>query len=475
MTENLDFDRLYEQFEALRMDNEVLSERLSDVATRVEDVGWTQLFGSFEDEDAGFTLDQVKQFSDKLRPLVVQSPLMKRGAQLRHGYIFGRGMTYSNVPPRVQKVIDEPNNHAALFSTTAWQEMNLAKFSDGNFFVVRKITTNNLTRVPLSQITAVITDPDSSERIWFIQRTWSTNDGEPQKAWYPMHSYTGPKRSRIKSSNGAYVPVDNTSVIYHSASNKQVGWTFGVPDGLAALAWALAYDEYLRNNAKLVRAFATIAFKLSSNTKAGQNNAAAQIALPGGIAGTAVQGPGTDLSAMPRSGSDVDFSKGQPIAAMVAASFGVSVIALLSSPGATGGSYGAAQTLDSPTIRVMASEQDAWLPFLRMILWDMGGRRTGANKTDVVFPSIETDEIYRQVQSLMQAYTTGAIHQQEYRTKMIDILDIVEPVAGLPKPDMFNAGADPNDPTNNAPSQGNTGVGNPNSNVSNHDNDSAKP
>lgn len=469
--ENNDLAPLYEQFAALQMENQVLSERLSDVATRVEDVGWTQLFGSFEDEDAGFTLDQLKTFSEKLRPLAVQSPLMKRGAQLRHGYIFGRGVTFSNLTPRVQKIIDEPTNRNALFCTTAWQEMNLAKFTDGNFFVIRNKTTNALTRVPLSQVTAVITDPDSAERIWFIQRTWSTNNGEPQKVWYPMHSYTGPQKARIKSTAGVFVPVDNKSVIYHTAANKQVGWTFGVPDSLAALAWALAYDEYLRNNAKLVRAYATIAFKLSSNTKAGQNNAAAQIALPGGVAGTAVQGPGTDLVAMPRSGSEVDFSKGQPIAAMVAASFGVSVIALLSSPGATGGSYGAAQTLDSPTIRVMASEQDAWVPFLRTILWDAGGRRTGEKKTDVVFPSIETDEIYRQVQSLMQAYTTGAIHQTEYRLKMLDILDIVEPEAGLPKPDEFNAGKDPNDDANLAPTQGNTGVGNPNSDVTNHDGD----
>lgn len=463
---------LMEQFAALQVQNEALTERLADVAMRVEDVNWTQLFGTnFDDEDAGFTLDQLKDFSAKLRPLAVQSPLMKRGAQLRHGYIFGRGITFSNVTPRVQKVIDEPNNNAALFCSSAWEEMNLALFSDGNFFLIRNKTTNALTRVPLSQITAVLTDPDSTERIWFIQRTWATNDGEPRKVWYPMHSYTGPRRASIKNSAGTPIPVDNKSVIYHRAANKQVGWTFGVPDGLAALAWALAYDEYLRNNAKLVRAYATIAFKLSSNTKAGQNNAAAQIALPPGVAGTAVQGPGTDLTAMPRSGSEVDFSKGQPIAAMIAASFGVSVIALLSSPGATGGSYGAAQTLDSPTTRVMASAQASWTPFLRTILLDSGGRRTGEKKTDVIFPSIETDEIYRQVQGLMQAYTTGAIHQSEYRKRMVDILDIIEPEAGLPKPDEFNAGGNKSDPSDPAPRQGNTGVGNPNSDVSNHDND----
>ena len=463
-------DRLNEQFAALKVENEVLSERLADVATRVEDVGWQQIFGSFEDEDAGFSLDQLKAFSEKLRDLVVSSPLMKRGAQLRHGYIFGRGVTFSNTPPRVRRMIDEPNNNAALFCSSAWEEMNNARFTDGNFFVIRKKTTNALTRVPLSQITAVITDPDSAERIWFLQRTWTAN-GEAYKSWYPVNTYTGKVRERIKGGDGKFVPVDNTSVIYHSASNKQVGWTFGIPDGLAALAWALAYAEYLQNNAKLVRAYATIAFKISSNTKNGQNNAAAQIALPAGVAGTAVQGPGTDLAAMPRSGSDVDFNKGQPIAAMVAASFGVSVIALLSSPGATGGSYGAAQTLDSPTIRVMASAQDSWVPFLRTILLDMGGTRNGDKKTDVVFPSIETDEIYRQLQSLMQAYTTGAIHQSEYRKKVVDILDIIEPDAGLPKPDEFNAGKDPSDDTNLAPTQGNTGVGNPNSDVSNHDND----
>lgn len=471
MSETDPFKGLQEQFSALQMTNQALSERLADIAIRVEDVGWTQIFGSFDDEDAGFSLDQLKIFSEKLRDLAVQSPLMKRGAQLRHGYIFGRGVVFSNVPPRVQKIIDDPTNNAALFSSTAWEEMNLAKFTDGNFFVIRNKVTNAVTRVPLSQITAVITDPDSSERIWWIQRTWSVNGEDPRKVWYPLNTYTGPVKTRIRGGNGKFVPVDNNSVMYHTAANKQVGWTFGVPDGLAALAWALAYAEYLQNNAKLVRAYAQIAFKVSSQTAKGQNNAAAAVAQPAGVAGTAVMGPGTDLTAMPRSGSDVDFNKGQPIAAMVAASFGVSVIALLSSPGATGGSYGAAQTLDSPTIRVMTSAQQSWQPFLRRILLDAGGRVNGEKQTDVIFPAIETDEIYRQLQSLSQAYTSGAIHRTEYRKKVIDILDIIEPESGLPPVDEFNAGGSKDDTSDPTPSQGNTGGGNIASDVTNHDND----
>jgi hypothetical protein len=206
-------------------------------------------------------------------------------------------------------------------------------------------------------------------------------------------------------------------VIYVHSSNRQTGWTFGLPDSLGALVWSAAYKAYLADNATLVKALSQLAWKVSAATKTGADNAAVAVKVPG-TGGTAVVGNGTDVTAVSR-GSDVNFNNGQPLAAMVATSFGVPVIALLSSPGATGGSYGAATTLDTPTIKGMKAIQDSWVVFYREILGDMG-----APKALVWFPNISQDETYREVQSLVTAYEAGAISQEELREATLDLLDV---------------------------------------------------
>ena len=145
---------------------------------------------------------------------------------------------------------------------------------------------------------------------------------------------------------------------------------------------------------------------------------------------------------------------------MVATSFGVPVIALLSSPGATGGSYGAATTLDEPTLKGMKAEQDTYKLFLQELLEDMG-----SPDAEVSFPNISQDPTYRELQSLAQAYATGAISQQEYRDATLQLLDVTKIDDTLPKPDAFNAGVDKQaeaeataQASNPVPSQGNSGA-----------------
>lgn len=458
------FDVLQTEFETLREQNQRLLESLSDI--RFEDVGWQIIDGTYDD-DEGMTLDKIKEVSETLRDMTEVNPLFKRGAQLRHGYVFGRGVAYDNVKPKAQTAMDNPYNRDALFSTEAQESLLKARFTDGNIFIVRRKSDNLLTRVPISQITGTLSDPDSAERVWFIKREWRDANREAKARWFPVSTYTGPKRTSIGEA-GHEVPVDNDHVMYFKPANRQTGWTLGVPDSLAAMKWAIGYSEYITNNADLVRAYAKIAYKVTSQSKAGQNNAAVAV-RPAGVGGTAVQGPGTELSAMPNMGSGVNFNNGQPIAALVAATFGLSVIALLSSPGAAGGSYGAAQTLDSPTVRVMESAQDWFKDLYEMILRDMGSK-----DVVVTFASIESDPNYRQIQSIVQAYSLGMLHREEARAAILELIDIPITMPGLPEPDEFNTGHIPGDEIVNdpVPRQGNTGVGNPASDVTNHDPDS---
>lgn len=455
---------LQAKFDSLEATNERLREKLDSI--RFEDVGWQIIDGTYDD-DEGMTLEKIKEVSETLRDMTEVNPLFKRGAQLRHGYVFGRGVAYDNVKPKAQTAMDLPYNRDALFSTEAQESLLKARFTDGNIFITRRLKDNLLTRVPISQITGTFSDPDSAERVWFIKREWKDANGKAKARWFPVSTYTGPRMTSIGEESNP-VLVDNDHVMYFKPANRQTGWTLGVPDSLAAMKWAIGYSEYIQNNTDLVRAYAKIAYKVTSQSKAGQNNAAVAV-RPAGVGGTAVQGPGTELSAMPSMGSGVNFNNGQPIAALVAATFGVSVIALLSSPGAAGGSYGAAQTLDSPTVRVMESAQDWFKDLYEMILRDMGSK-----DATVTFASIESDPNYRQIQSIAQAASQGLLHRKEARDAVLELIDIPTTLPGLPEPDEFNNGHVPGDEVvaDPVPGQGNSGaVGNPASDVSNHDGD----
>lgn len=424
------FAELGQQIDTLTAEKANLEEMVSDLAMRLDTVGWVP--GNGWDEDAGLTLEALQHVSKTLTDMVAQNPLMKRAVQLRHGYVFGRGMLFSDVKPRHQKIMDKPFNKNCLFTMMAWEELMATRMTDGNLFVLRKTRDEEYYRIPIDQITGVVTDPESKERVWYIQRTYTEYqiDGKSKQrvVWYPTYENS----NRKHPTSIADKPVSKDAVMHFMPFNRQVGFTFGVPDGYAAITWAIAYSEYLKNNSKLVKAYATIAFKASTKTQNGANNIAAQIAQPG-VAGTATMGLGQDLLPMPRAGSDVSFENGRPLASMVAASLGVSVVALLSDPGAAGSSYGSAQTLDAPTIIVMTSIQEAWKDFYTSLFGHVSG-----DPITVEFPSIENDQVYRQIQSLAQAYATGAISQREYRDAVLDLLDIRNPQEALPVPDNFN-------------------------------------
>ena len=430
-------DALREENDNLNAHLMALEESVNDLSMRLDTVGWVP--ADAWNDDSGLSLEDLKRTSKVLKDMVAQSPLIKRAVQLRHGYVFGRGMHFVGTKPRHTKIMDEPYNKRSLFSTMAYEELMTARMTDGNIFVLKDNKSDAYHRVPLDQITGVVTDPDDNERVWYIQRTWTQynaegNNGKQKIVWYPVSMYA-PGRGRSLRTQINNKPVDSSKTMHFMAFNRQVGFTFGIPDGYAAIVWTQAYSEYLKNNSKLVKAYSTIAYKVSTRTQGGANNVAAQIARPG-VAGTAIMGQNQDLAAMPRAGSEVSFENGRPLASLVAASLGVSVVALLSDPGAAGSSYGSAQTLDAPTIIVMTAIQDGWKAFYEEIF-----RMAKGDSVTVEFPSIETDPVYRQFQSLHDAYQTGAINQQEYRRGVLDLFDIVvDDPDTLPVPDNFNAG-----------------------------------
>lgn len=456
-----------------------LEEALTPKILQLEDIGWDPIWGKRSESERGLELTDLHTVVPHLRDMAAVNPLHKRGAQLRHAYVFGRGVEITNLKPKTQAAVDDLYNQAALFSVEAHETINLAKFCTGNLFVVRDESTNILTVVPIEEIKGEVTDPDDNSKVRYFLRVWHSvdSDNKPltKRRWYPVARFKKSqigrgRRGKINKTigfSGDRIPVDQGSVIYHVASQRQDGWTYGIPESLAAAVWTISYSEYLKDNAKLVKALQMIAWSITSSTKAGANTAAVAVRTPG-VGGTASMASGNSLSSVGVPSAQVDFNKGQPLAAYVATSFGVPVIALLSSPGATGGSYGAATTLDTPTIKGMKALQDSWVLFFKEILADMG-----SPEADVSFPNIMQDETYREAQTLAQGYATGALHQDEYRDAFIALTDVRKMRTSLPKPDEFNAGSDPADATDPTPSQGNTGAvaGGVDQDETNHDND----
>jgi hypothetical protein len=433
MEENVDLTALNEKFSRLELENMELHESLNNVSMMLDNKGWSKIN---DIEFSGMNLFDLKRASEQIREMAVGNPLIKRGYKLRSSYVWSRGFNLPKLSARVRNKLSSPVNERALFSHMAFEEMELAAYTDGNVFVLGRLSDQQFMRVPLNEISGVMTDPDNNEVIWAIRRTWDrvSSSGATQtiSRWYYTDSYpedTAKARS-LKSSTGSNDPVDLGYVMFHQAFNSQIGWTFGVPDALSVLAWARLYREYLENGSIMTKALAQFAYKVSAKSRAGVTNAAAKIAVADGnkgrIGATAAMGADVDLTPMTR-GSGYDFESGKSLAAMIASGLEVSIVALLADPSSSG-SYGTAQTLDTPTMKAMQARQNVWSLFFKRIL-----RFAGApDNISVTWPSIEVEPTHRMVQALAMAWESGILNEDEYRAAIVDILDIVETDSSAP-------------------------------------------
>lgn len=449
----MDFNKLSEQFNATLAENEMLRESYTSMAQAViafDDAGWNPAGVPTAE---GFTLTQLREIASKTRENTEGNPLLKRGSGLRTSYIFGRGIQFSEQPPRIKRFMDLQQNQDVLFSPEAQVINERSHFTDGQFFVLGSVATKTFQRIPFEQITAVVTNPDDEEDIWYYRRSWTrkssnlvSGGGNDQalNVWYPADTYN-PQGSRYVS-RIENQPVDVNFRMFASRVNRRAGNIWGVPDAFPALPWAYAYNEYLKDGSRMLKALAMFAWQLKSKSKAGATSAAAAIANPGSVGATAVLGNEMELSSLPRA-SAVDLTDGRPLGSMVASALEVSVVALLSDPG-TSGAYGTAQTLDVPTVKAMEARQHVWTLFYKRVMTFLGARDVEIN-----WPKIETESSQRMMQALAIAKETNAIWDDEYREAVIETLDIpklhtdLPPVAGQAQ---STASA--------VPSQGNSGA-----------------
>jgi hypothetical protein len=155
------------------------------------------------------------------------------------------------------------------------------------------------------------------------------------------------------------VEVDKNVTLFDQKFNGQVGWPLGVPDLIAAVAWAKMYSDAMKRGKSMTDAMAQLAFKAVSGLRGGAGQTAAKIAGSTGAGNTASMVTGNDLVPLSTAGKGYDFTTLRPIAAMVAAAAQVSTIDLLADPSAAGSSYGSAATLDPPKKRAMVMRQNS--------------------------------------------------------------------------------------------------------------------
>jgi hypothetical protein len=487
MTDSLVSEEVAIKIDSLIEENAQLTRRLLEI----DDIGYIQLFGN-QDQTNGVDIDTLNQLAGDFSDMAINSPLFRRAIQLRHAYVHGRGFDILGVAKKEHlDVTSNPYNRDSLFSGDAMYALEAAMLTHGNFFVLKtgRRSKTEYVVVPQEQIVGVITDENDAQRILYVKRSWTTN-GTTKEQWIPLnrHKASGVKiPTSIANQNGDVVftwrgvkakpaedavQVSQDSTMFIAHNNRLAGHTWGVPLGAAIKIWVMMYTGYLKDNATLVKALSQIAWKVSTTSAKAAGKVATEVVQPK-AGGTAITGANQDVMAMPR-GNDVNFSNGQPIAAMIATAVGVPVIALISSTGASGGAYGAATTLDEPTQKGMMAVQTARQEFLNEILKDLAGE-----DAYVEFPTMAMDATYRHAQAIANGFATGAFHQIEYRNAMTQLLDVRPEKDGLPKANGFNSWSDPDADEKAAAAQdpvarqGNSGAvpGGNDQGDTNHDND----
>lgn len=379
---------LQEELRAEQEQNLVLTESLADLALQLEDVGWRKLAAGVADE---FTADGRRRIAGICRMMAISHPLIKRGLQLRIGYVWGQGVEVTarvkddeDLQAEVNALLDafDEDNAKSLVGSQACEELERAQGTDGNVYLA--CFTSPLTgrvqvrSTPPDEIVDIVTNPEDRDEPWFYVREYvqqvieagygpgnTRTRAQTVKVVHPALGYR--PAQRIKTLNGAQVRWD--APILHVPVNRLDGWKYGIPDAYASIAWARMYRDFLVDWAGLTKALSKIAWKQTGDTRnravkaATAAQASAQAASPtdprAASGQTLTTGPGYTFEAVSKSGATIDSQSGKPLAGMVAAGLGIPVTMLLADPGITG-ARATAETLDKPTILEMGMRRLLW-------------------------------------------------------------------------------------------------------------------
>lgn len=422
---------------ALKEENAGLRMQIEEGMTEVqhmlalEDRGWTLIAG-MQDKDRlhGLSLTELQDVIKFMQPKIAAGSLPGRASDLHAGYVWGRGINIEGLERRdgsqgrQKGIVDfaaKKVNRESFLSATAQQELQKARFAEGNVLFLCNKGAKTVKRISMMEITDIIVNPDFPEDIWAYQRTWNPKpddvNSEKVSRWYYTNRFSGERGKSIPNGDGTFTLVDQDVTIIDGRFNRQVGFALGVPDGLAGIHWSEAYGEHLRYGQIVTEALSKILFKIKNNSKKGAANAAAKVALAKGAGNAASMGGDQDIEAIRTAGNAYSFEKLRPVAAMAASAWNVSNADLLNDSAAAGSSYGALQALAPGNRNAMTLMQREWVDLFTEIF-----EFFGFNAPKIWFEPIEAPDVYRQSQALKLLSTE--LTPAELRSKALDILDI---------------------------------------------------
>lgn len=406
-------------------DVEFLAEGMRDLQFALENRGWKLLYGGVDQREFdGLDLDTLKRISDELRAYLTGGSLAKRLIEVRSNFVIGAGGIEYEKVDGAKRALDSLKNQQKVFGTKGLQEIVRAQGTDGNLIFLVNPTTKEVRRLPLQRVEAFYVDPDDTEDILYVKERYNRvtvedPQGEDVEVWYrcDLNDSEAAKKKSFITESGKRVKIDRKWVAVVDGVNGQIGHTLGTPDLLASLPWLERYNEFLMTQLDFQKALSAIAVHIKSKTTKAQAQARAAI-KDGGRAGVATTGDDVAIEAQ-RGASDVSFENGRPIAAMASTGAEISVVHALSDPGASGSSYGSAQTLDSPTQKMIATRREALTMLLKRILTLLG-----APKAEIKWPRVEDEATYRLIQAIATMWQTGLFKPEELRGKFGELVDL---------------------------------------------------
>lgn len=400
---------------------------LTEIMFKIEDLGWSPLGFATEQNELG--LKTIKEFSEMLRALVSINPIVKRGVGVRTSYIWGKDFEITSKAKTRQKtvedIIEDLRNQKYLFSSEAQAENEKTLATDGVFLFFADRGLKSGERVPLSQISDTLSNPENSEEIWFYRRAWTsqriTANGESKvfqfDEYYPTDYYVHYGGKMPKTINK--IPVNQKRIVVDHRVNAQTGWRYGLPDAMAITFWAKAHKDFLEDQAKLVKAYSRIAIKATASTPEGVNALAQQVqtAQNNDVGGAIALSQGANIQTVGRTAGSVDFTAGTPLAGYVAAGLEVPLQDLLAD--AKQADRSGAEALDKSKLTTMQLRQKSWVFFYQRLF-----KMWGINDIEVHFPDIEEDPMFRKIQSLSAAKGLNVLHPEELRDLTVQALNI---------------------------------------------------
>ena len=406
---------------AMDLDRADLRESIRELSLYIEDLNWIPVDGW--EEEKGFSIDIIKEQSDRLRALLTVNPTIKKAVNARVGYIHGRGVSFEG-PAIIKKTIENEHNDEVIFSDTAKWKLEAQLATDGNLWSARNKKSNEITMVPIHHIAGWVVDENDPSRVLYWLRKYTvmvknfSNGVEAPKyieEFIPAYGFTS---GTVGSIDG--IKVNRNLEMVHLAVNRQEGWILGIPDIMAAMFWAKGMKELYESGTAYVKAQGKFASKVISKTQAGAQRAAAAVAegprrdeTTGqvlDIGGTAVMSAGLDMQLMGKMSGGVDFKSFDPVVGLVAVALDLPLSVLL------GTADGEEKSLEQTTVDAMKLRQKTWSWYFKALL--------GPSKVTVVWPKIKTEPTYRQIQSIGLSNDAATLSREELRLLTLEAYDL---------------------------------------------------